>query len=155
MEIKQSYLAMIREFPGGWDAMAGALGMSRCALENRIYERKGQSILVDTALQMQAFSRSTLFAEAIARRSGGVFVETPSPDCNHRDDILEKFTALYSELGDLSREFSIAIKDHKIDARERDDLEGIAARIQATLAQLLVLTFQVYCPTPAAGGVEP
>ena len=34
---------MIRAFPVGWDAMAGALGMSRDALENRIYERKGQS----------------------------------------------------------------------------------------------------------------
>ena len=29
MEIRKAYLSMIRAFPGGWDAMAGALGMSR------------------------------------------------------------------------------------------------------------------------------
>ena len=56
--MRKAYLSMIRAFPGGWDAMAGALGMSRDALENRIYERKGQSVLVETALQMQQFSSS-------------------------------------------------------------------------------------------------
>lgn len=41
VNIRQSYLAMIKNYQGGWDAMAGALGMSRDALVNHIYERKG------------------------------------------------------------------------------------------------------------------
>lgn len=64
MNIRKAYLAMIKEYPGGWDAMSAALGMTRDALENRIYERKGQSVLVETALQMQIFSASSHFADA-------------------------------------------------------------------------------------------
>lgn len=149
MALKQSYLAMIRAYPGGWDAMAAALGMSRSALENRIYERKGQSLLVETALQMQAFSGTTLFAETIAQLSGGVFFAVPTASADHRDDILAKFNDLHAELGDLSRAFNAAVKDNEIDGRERADLTAIKQRIHARTAELLALSFHIYCrPEP-------
>lgn len=88
MEIKKAYLAMIKEYPGGWDAMSAALGMTRDALENRIYERKGQSVLVETALQMQLFSASTHFAEAVSQVSGGVFMKLPARNEHDRDELL-------------------------------------------------------------------
>jgi hypothetical protein len=144
--MKKSYLGMIRAYPGGWDAMAAALGMSRMALENRIYERKGQSVLVETALQMQAFSQTTLFAEAVAHQAGGLFITVPAPaDDLDRDDLLIKFNELHAELGDLSRTFNEAVKDGEIDAGEREDLVAIKRRIQAKTAELLALSFQVYC----------
>ncbi|MDD3676047.1 YmfL family putative regulatory protein [Thauera propionica] len=144
MEIKRSYLAMIREYPGGWDAMAAALGMSRSALENRIYERKGQSVLVETALQMQQFSNSTHFAEAVAQVSGGVFMKLPSHNYD-RDELLSKFNELYAELGNLSMKFKTSIEDGEIDRRERDELTDIGQHVHRTVEELLALTFQIYC----------
>ena len=144
MEIKRSYLAMIREYPGGWDAMAAALGMSRSALENRIYERKGQSVLVETALQMQQFSNSTHFAEAVAQVSGGVFMKLPSHNYD-RDELLDKFNELYAELGELSMKFKTSIEDGEIDKRERDELTDVGQHVHRTVEELLALTFQIYC----------
>lgn len=144
MEIKRSYLAMIREYPGGWDAMAAALGMSRSALENRIYERKGQSVLVETALQMQQFSNSTHFAEAVAQVSGGVFMKLPSHNYD-RDELLSKFNELYAELGNLSMKFKTSIEDGEIDRRERDELTDVGQHVHRTVEELLALTFQIYC----------
>lgn len=145
MEIKRAYLAMIKEFPGGWDAMAGALGMTRDALENRIYERKGQSVLTETALQMQQFSSSTHFAEAVAQVSGGVFMKLPEHGDHDRDELLAKFNELYAELGDLSIKFKVSIEDGEIDKRERADLSDVGQHIHRTVEELLTLTFQIYC----------
>lgn len=145
MEIKQSYLSMIRSFPGGWDAMSGALGMSRDALENRIYERKGQSVLVETALQMQQFSSTTHFAEAIAQMSGGLFMRLPEQRGEDREELLAKFNELYSRLGDLSTKFREYVQDDEIDRRERQDLADVGQKIHRTVEELLALTFQIYC----------
>lgn len=145
MEIKKAYLSMIKAFPGGWDAMAAALGMSRDALENRIYERKGQSVLVETALQMQAFSGTTHFAEAIAQGSGGVFLKLPSGGDHDREELLDKFNELYAELGDLSTRFKESVADGEIDKREREGLTDAGQHIHRTVQELLTLTFQIYC----------
>ena len=145
MEIRKAYLSMIRAFPGGWDAMAGALGMSRDALENRIYERKGQSVLVETALQMQLFSASTHFAEAVAQVSGGVFMTLPEQSNRDRDELLAKFNELYAKRGDLSIKFKVSVEDGEIDKRERADLTDVGQHIHRTVEELLNLNFQIYC----------
>ena len=145
MEIRKSYLAMIKEYPGGWDAMSAALGMSRDALENRIYERKGQSVLVETALQMQQFSGSTHFAESVAQLSGGVFMRLPERSDQGRDELLAKFNELYSELGDLSGKFREYVKDDEIDRKERADLTDVGQHIHRKVEELLALTFHIYC----------
>lgn len=145
MEIKKAFLSMIKAFPGGWDAMAAALGMSKDALENRIYERKGQSVLVETALQMQSFSSTTHFAEAVAQVSGGLFMKLPEHGDHDREELLSKFNELYGELGDLSIKFKTSIEDGEIDKRERSDLSDVGQHIHRTVEELLTLTFQIYC----------
>lgn len=154
MEIKKSYLSMIKAFPGGWDAMAGALGMSRMALENRIYERKGQAVLVETALQMQQFSGSTHFAEAVATMSGGTFVQMPDHTEHDNEELLAKFNELYAELGDLSAKFKSSIQNGEIDGGERRDLATVGQHIHKSVEELLALAFSIYCrhSNAASGG---
>lgn len=145
MAARKYYLEMIRAFPGGWEAMAGALGMSRDALENRIYERKGQSILVETAMQMQAFAGTTHFAEGVAQASGGVFLKLPEVKIVGNDELLSEFNLLYAELGELSSKFRAYTEDNDINQAERADLDNVAQRIHRTVEELLTLTYQVYC----------
>lgn len=146
MDIKKSYLAMIKAFPGGWDAMTGALGMTRNALENRIYEKKGQGVEVELALTMQSFAATTHFAEAVAIQSGGVFLKLPA-DLDHRNvDLGKKWRELNVRLGELAVTFDRAIEgDEEIDAKERRELEAVAADMHRTIAEWLALSFRVYC----------
>jgi hypothetical protein len=139
---------MIKAFPGGWDALVGALGMSRDALENRIYERKGQGVLVETALQMQKFSSTTYFAEAVSAASGGTFVKLPDIEL-HNDDLMKKFNELYAELGKFSRDFNQATADEQIDRREEAILAADVDQMHKTLSELLGLVLRVYKPAAA------
>ncbi|MET3134987.1 hypothetical protein AAKU55_005290 [Oxalobacteraceae bacterium GrIS 1.11] len=145
MEIRKAYLEMIKKFPGGWDAICGALAMTRDALENRIYERKGQGVLVDTAMQVQKFSGTTYFAEAVAAASGGTFVKLPDDISADNELLNKKFHDLYAELGLFSSHFSDATADDVIDKREKADLTAIADEMHKTLSELLALTFRIYC----------
>jgi hypothetical protein len=137
---------MIRAYQGGWDAMCGALAMSRDALENRIYEKKGQGLLVETAMQMQSISETTYFAQAVAIESGGTFVKLP--DMGHIDNeaILAKMGELHIELGQWSQHLAAAtVGDGEIDQRERADLNSIMDEIHRTLDEIRALTFRLYC----------
>ena len=145
MAARKCYLEMIRAYPGGWEAMAAALGMSKDALENRIYERKGQSVTVHIAEQMQAFSGTTRFAECVSQEVGGVFLKLPPPSDIGNDELLAEFNLLYAEVGDLSRKFSLYVADNEITITERADLDDVAQQIHRTVEKLLALTYRVYC----------
>lgn len=131
--------------------MCGALAMSRDAVENRVYERKGQGVLVETALAMQSFSGTTLFAEAIATASGGTFVKLPADVSGKNDILMNKFQELYTELGQFSKDFAEATADDVIDKGERKMLEADGARLHKVVAELMGLTIRIYCPN---GGQE-
>ncbi|WP_092713907.1 YmfL family putative regulatory protein [Janthinobacterium sp. OK676] len=145
MKIKKSYLGMIKAFPGGWDAIAAALGMSRNGLENRVYERKGQGVTVDTALQLQAFSGTTLFAEAVAASSGGAFVKLPEDMSDGNEVLAKKFRDIYVRLGIFASHFEEATADELIDPRERACLDADIDGLQRGLSELMALTIRVYC----------
>lgn len=151
MTLKQSYLAMIRAFPGGWDAIVGALGMTRDALENRIYERKGQGVHVDLAMQMQAFAQTTHFAQAVATASGGTFVMLPDDMSDANECLMEKTQSLYIELGDYFKAIREATADGVIDKGERITLEAAAAKVHKMMGELHALTLRLYTATPAGG----
>lgn len=136
---------MIRAFPGGWDAMAAAVGLSKDALENRIYERKGQTITVELAELMQKLSSTTFFAEGVSRDAGGVFLKLPEGRDIGNEELLAEFNLLYAELGQLSGKFREYVADDNIDITERADLDAEALKIHRTVEELLALTYRVYC----------
>jgi hypothetical protein len=144
VEIRESYLGMIKAMSGGWGAMCGALAMTRDYLENRVYERKGQGLLVETALHMQSFSGTTLFAEAVATASGGVFVKLPADLEFGGEELETKWRCLYKELGTFAHHFEDAIADGEVDKRERSILEGDAARMHKIIEEMIALTLRVY-----------
>jgi hypothetical protein len=76
MELLTAYQEMIKVH--GWNGTAATLGMSRSALEARVYEVKGSGMRVETALLIQAHAGTTHFAEAVAKASGGIYVDLPN-----------------------------------------------------------------------------
>jgi len=145
MNIRESLIGMIKAFPGGWDAMAGALGMGRIPLQNRIYECRGMEVGVSTALLMQDFSQTKLFAEAVAAQSGGTFLMLPEVGDIDGEEISEKFHAAMEQFGILSAEYRAATKDGVVDKREREKLNAIIDRMHQIMDEIRALTFKYFC----------
>lgn len=144
MELLTAYQEMIRVH--GWNGTAGTLGMTKSALEARVYEVKGSGMRVDTALLIQSYAGTKHFAQAVAHASGGVYVDLPEPDCVHGESVDAKFRELVRKLGKLTATFEASIEgDDEIDARERTDLEACAQEMHKTLQELTALMFHVYC----------
>lgn len=135
---------LIKEIDGSWSVAAAHLGMTRDALENRVYEKKGQTLWLEDILELQAHADSTLFAEWIAQRSGGTFVKLPDVEHFGNEELLAKFNELYAELGRLSMEHNDALGDNIIDKGEAGKLTARVAEIHQTLEELLALTFKIY-----------
>ncbi|MFC5548178.1 YmfL family putative regulatory protein [Massilia aerilata] len=147
MELLTAYQEMIKVH--SWVGTAAMLGMSRSALEARVYEVKGSGMRVETALLIQAHAGTKHFAQAVAAESGGVFVELPEAECIHGLDLEAKSHELVSELGHLLKTYSEAKKDGEIDKRERAELEDISQQMHKALQELMSLMFHVYCRKPA------
>ncbi|OIR10990.1 hypothetical protein GALL_71610 [mine drainage metagenome] len=135
--MRKAYLAMIKAFPGGWDAMAAALGYTRMALENRIYERRGQSMSADTALMMQKLSNTTFYAEEVANQSDGIFI--PIPEFTGVSDmaLLDAYTEMVSDEGKFATDFREALKDGKVTQAEFEKLRKDLRQQQAHEMELL------------------
>jgi len=134
--------------------MSAAMGMTRDGLENRVYERRGQSVSLDLAVQMQKSSGTTLLAQAIAADAGGVFYKLVEPGSVDREELHDKFQELYQELGRLSQQYVEFTSDNKIDKRERSHLETTADEIHQTVRELVALMFAIYCPVEGVAATE-
>lgn len=143
--LRTSYQQMCRAMQGGWAAMAAALGLSKDGLENRVYERKGQEVTVHQAMQMQAMSGTTLFAEAVAADAGGVFILLPQVDGVDDEQIQGLYMELVDEVGRLAREWRAATRDGEVDKKERARLDAIRLAICTKATQMNALTFKLFC----------
>lgn len=149
--IKTAYQKMCKSLPGSYKTMAAMLNISPSALDNRIYERKGQSVDVSLALAMQDNSESDEFAKAIAEVSGGVFVKLPQMADFDSEEIQPKFIELLEHMGELASEWRGSTEDGEVDKIERRRLEVLAQQIHQTVAEINALTFKYYCAAPKGG----
>ena len=120
--------------------MCTALGMTRDALENRVYERRGQDLTQQTALQMQIFSNTTFIAEAFAAESGGTFLKLPCVEHVGDEVVAAKFQELVEEIGALSAKFRLAVKDGFINKKEEESLDSIVDDIHRTTSEFQALS---------------
>ena len=125
--------------------MAAALGTSQSSLENRVYERKGMTMTVELARQIQINSGTTRFAETVADDAGGTFVKLPEIENIGNDELFEKFLYLNARLGDLSREYQQSTADGHVDGKEWSRLNQIVSDMHQTLQELMAITRKVFC----------
>ena len=143
MTLRKAFQEMIKV--AGIADTAVLMDMTESSLDNRVYERKDQGFSVRQALRLQDISKTTVFAEQIAKMSGGTFVKLPEVDHIDNEDLLAKFMELNSEIGQLSQKFADATKDGEIDLRERADLQAISDEMHKTTQELMGLMFRIYC----------
>ena len=144
MEYRTAAKQMIAAYPGGWPAMAAALGISQASLENRVYERKGQTISVHIMRQMQSISGTKYFAMAAAKEAGGTFVPLPELPALGNDELFQKFLTLNAKLGELSCEYQEATEDDEVDNREWERLSRISDEIHRAVMEIMTITEKVF-----------
>ena len=143
--IKSAIKAMCQSMSGGYAAMAAALGLSsRAALENRIYEVKGQRVSTEEAMMMQRIADSTAFAEAVAAESGGVFVPLPEAAEFAEEDIQAAFMSLSEEVGELVGDWREATADGELSPAEMRRLREAKRRVCSHAAAIVALTRKYY-----------
>ncbi|MFV2028872.1 YmfL family putative regulatory protein [Neisseria sp. S1] len=142
--IKQSIKSMCQSVAGGYATMAAMLGLSsKAALENRIYEVKGQRVSIEEAMMMQRLAESTAFAEAVAAESGGVFVKLPDADLTE-EDIQAVFMSLSESVGLLVSEWKKATEDGELKPAEEKRLRAVKRKICGQSAAIIALTRKYY-----------
>lgn len=143
MAIKESIKKMCQSVPGGYATMASMLGMTKAALENRIYEVKGQRVNIEEAMMMQRLTNSTAFAEAVAHESGGVFVAMPEAEYAE-EDIQEAFMSLTEVVGQFVTEWRDAVDSGELVLSKAKRLDAIERRICGNAATIIALTKKYY-----------
>ena len=147
---RSAYQRLCKSMPGGWATMAASLGLTLRALENRVYERHGQEVSLDLAMQMQTNSGTTVFAEAVAAASGGVFVPLPPLEELDQRHVEAIFVDLVDQLGGLTRSWKAVTSDGVVSKVERQHLDEIRRGICTRVTQINELTFRAFPikPTP-------
>jgi hypothetical protein len=140
-ELMQGTIAGIR---GGWTVAAAHIGMTLSALENRVYEKKGQQLSLRDTLALQYLAGNTMVVDWVCEQSGGTFVKLPDGDDLGNQELLTKFNELHGEIGRLSMEFNDATKDNVISSAEAERLRSVGAEISKTTQELLALTFKIF-----------
>lgn len=135
---------MVAAFGHGTDALAAAMGLTSAGLSNRRYGHKGQQLSEDELLGMQALSSTTLYAEYIASRSGGVFVALPSTSEVDNEELFRRQLALAKEVGALAALMESSLQNGSIDAGERNALYDEAGKLFRMAHELVGVAVMVY-----------
>ncbi|MDK4710811.1 YmfL family putative regulatory protein [Kingella negevensis] len=119
-QIQLALREMAKSPNGGHATTAAMLGLTLSALENRLYQIKGQALSIEQAMIMQRMTERTNFAEAVARESGGVFVKLPELDAAALLglDITEDFLHTFRDVGLLWDEWREMTEDGKLESEE-------------------------------------
>ena len=144
-EINHAIREMAKSVSGGHAAVAAVLGYTKPALENRLYEVKGQRIGIDEAMLIQRISGRTDFAEAVASESGGVFVPLPedvSCAALAEEEISARFLNIMERGGEMVRE---STADGEVTAAELAALLAVFRRCVSEQAAVIELTRRYFC----------
>lgn len=139
--INQALRQMAKSPNGGHATTAVMMGLTESALENRLYEIKGQQISIEQAMLMQRMTERTDFAEAVAQESGGVFVLLPELDTAALlgEDITDCFLTVFSDLGEMVDEWKRITADGRVCNEESARLWQ---RINLTVSRLMGIGVQ-------------
>jgi secreted Zn-dependent insulinase-like peptidase len=146
VSLRKAYQEMVKV--QGIADTATLMEMSENAVDNRIYERHGQEFKVRQCLRLQQISGTTKFAEEIAEMSGGMFVPLPEfAEC--KDDLLNQFMRLHTELGQMASTYQKAVADGQIDDKEKAELTAIKQDLLMDTQALFSLMFRIHCKEAA------
>ncbi len=121
--LKEVVKAMCKTYPGGREAMAGALGMSVTQFNNNLYEKNGCRFFEVAELEaMEDISNTSLLADYFARRRGALLVDVPHMEELDRVDLFSRSMRTAAARGQVDQIIEQALEDGVIEKHEAEDI---------------------------------
>lgn len=121
--LKTVVKAMCKAYPGGREAMAGALGMSMTQFNNNLYEKNGCRFFEASELEaMEDISNTSYLADYFARRRGCLLVEQPSMEDLDRVDLFSRSMRTAAARGHVDQIIQQALEDGVIEQDEAEEI---------------------------------
>lgn len=122
--LKEVVKAMCKAYPGGRQAMAGALGMSETQFNNNLYEKNGCRFFEVTELEaMEDISNTSFVADYFARRRGALLVDLPSLEDLDRVDLFSRAMRTAAARGQVDQIIQKALEDGVIEKHEAEEIQ--------------------------------
>lgn len=121
--LKEVVKAMCKAYPGGREAMAGALGMTVTQFNNNLYEKNGCRFFEITELEaMEDISNTSHLAEYFARRRGSLLVDVPHMEELDRVDLFSRSVRTAAARGQVDQVIEQALEDGVIEKHEAEEI---------------------------------
>lgn len=138
MNVQDAAYHTVHDYPGGAPALALRLGMSGAVLQNKVNaSQQHHKVTLDESVRMQEMTGDHRILHAMAQHLGYVCVRAGEFNGVSDEALLETFTALVAELGDLSRAFNDAIADGAITRKEEARIKQEFYEMQQAGAELV------------------
>ena len=122
--MKEVVKAMCKAYPGGRQAMAGALGMSETQFNNNLYEKNGCRFFEVTELEaMEDISNTSFHADYFAKRRGALLVDVPNLDDLDRVDLFSRAMRTAVARGQVDQIIQKALEDGVIEKHEAEEIQ--------------------------------
>ncbi|HBC9089297.1 TPA: hypothetical protein KE767_004306 [Citrobacter koseri] len=121
--LKEVVKAMCKAYPGGREAMAGALGMTVTQFNNNLYEKNGCRFFEVAELEaMEDISGTAELADYFAKRRGALLVDVPKFEDLDRVELFNKAMKTAAMRGHVDQVINLALEDGVIDEAEADEI---------------------------------
>ncbi|HCC75524.1 MAG TPA: hypothetical protein DEQ42_07375 [Shigella sp.] len=121
--LKEVVKAMCKAYPGGREAMAGALGMTITRFNNNLYEKNGCRFFEVSELEaIEDISGTDCLADYFARRRGALLVEKPKFDELDRVDLFSRAMRTAAARGQVDQIIEKALEDGVIEQHEAEEI---------------------------------
>lgn len=121
--LKEVVKAMCKAYPGGREAMSGALGMSMTEFNNNLYEKNGCRFFEVTELEaMEDISNTSLVADYFAKRRGALLVDRPLLEDLDRVDLFSRAMRTSAARGQVDQIIAQALEDGVIEKHEAEEI---------------------------------
>ncbi|XUA20690.1 YmfL family putative regulatory protein [Citrobacter sp. OP27] len=120
---KEVVKAMCKAYPGGREAMAGALGMTVTQFNNNLYEKNGCRFFEVNELEaMEDISNTSYLADYFAKRRGALLVEMPQMEELDRVDLFSRAMRTSAARGQVDQIIENALEDGVIEQYEAQEI---------------------------------
>ncbi|WP_426729884.1 YmfL family putative regulatory protein [Klebsiella quasipneumoniae] len=121
--LKEVVKAMCKAYPGGREAMAGALGMTLTQFNNNLYEKNGCRFFEVSELEaMEDISGTIYLADYHANRKGCLLVEPPRLENIDRVDLFSRAMRTAAARGHVDQIIEQALEDGVIEKYEAEEI---------------------------------
>lgn len=121
--LKEVVKAMCKAYPGGREAMAGALGMSVTQFNNNLYEKNGCRFFEVNELEaMEDISNTSFLADYFAQRRGALLVDVPHLEDLDRVDLFDRAMRTSAARGRVDTVIQKALEDGVIEPHEAEEI---------------------------------